>query len=677
MKKQLLFLFLSALAAFSTAQVNVDSLEKALPSLKDTALINAINALSKEYYRKDLAASKKYADSALKLSNENNFMRGKAEAYSNIAIGSLMRGNNARALSAIDTALQFCEKINNPTVKASLLNVKGVVLFYTGEYKQSLEYFEQSLAIKRRLNDPIEMSKSLSNIGSIYSKIGYHEKALEYYLQAEKIDESRKDSLALASDFLNIGGIYYDKNDFKKAHDYFVKCLDCPGIDNLMKANCLRNLGNVEGLTGDYKKALEYCFRGLELDQQLSNKPGISSSYNNIGTIYEYLKEYDKALDFFNKSLALKMEMGDENAAASTYGNIGLIYYDKGDYEKAKEYVEKGMVISKKYRNMLVIRNGYEKLMLIYSRLKQSDKAIESFNNYRAYNDSILSIETANGLSEMQTKYETEKKEKENQLLASENEIKALELSKERTQRNLIIGLFAVILVLGLILFNRNRLKHRNKLLMEKDLRNRAVFKAHEEEKARLSQELHDGVGPLLSLIKLNVSSLPANPETEKIIHEIKDLTSESMKEVRSISHALMPSLLEKKGLKAALADFVEQINQSGKTKVNMDYAVSGDLTTEVQVNVYRIIQEVLNNMMKHANASGATVSLNERGGQLEIKVSDNGKGFESDILTNGNGMNNIYSRVDFLKGELKVNTAPGKGTEFHIFIPLKAEVYA
>lgn len=675
MKKQLLFLLFSALVALLPAQVNVDSVEKVLPSLKDTALINALNVLSKEYYRKDLAVSKSYADKAFGLSVQADFKRGKAEAYSNYAIGSLMRGNNARAVSAIDSALLFCAEVNNPAVKASLLNIKGVIHFYMGEYKTSLDYFEQSLEIKRRLNDPLEMSKSLSNIGSIYHKIGYHEKALEYYLQAQKIDEERKDSVSIASDFLNIGGIYYDKNDFKKAHDYFAKCMGFPGIDKMMQANCLRNLGNVESLTGNYKKALEYHFRSLALDEELANKNGISSSYNNIGTVYEYLKEYDKALSFFNKSLAMKTELGDGNAIASTYGNIGLVYYDKGDYANARLYVEKGLEMAKTYRNMPVIRNGYEKLMLIYSKLKQSDKAIESFNNYRAYNDSILSLETANGLSEMQTKYETEKKEKENQLLASENEIKALELSRERTERNVIIGFFMLALVLGLILFNRNRLKHRNKMLMEKDLRNRAVFKAHEEEKARLSQELHDGVGPLLSLIKLNVSSLPANNETEKIIAEIKDLASEGMKEVRSISHALMPSLLEKKGLAAALADFVDQINQSGKTEVQLDLNISSELTTDTQVNVYRIVQEALNNILKHAGATVAEVSLNEREGELRLKISDNGKGFDSSVVTNGNGMNNIYSRVDFLKGELKVNSAPGKGTEFHIFIPVNAEV--
>jgi two-component system NarL family sensor kinase len=310
--------------------------------------------------------------------------------------------------------------------------------------------------------------------------------------------------------------------------------------------------------------------------------------------------------------------------------------------------------------------------------LSQCDSATGDFRSafiyhqlYAQVKDSILNEESSKQIAEMQTRFETEKKESENKLLLNENKINALEITRQKAHRNnLIIG-FALIMVIGLFLFNRSRLIGKNKILQEKDLRNKAILKAQEEEKARLSKELHDGLGPLLSLIKLNASGIPANPQSDKLLGEIKDLASEGMKEVRTISHALMPSVLQKSGLQSALEEFIGQVNQAGQIKAELVCTVSERLPGDVEVNIYRIVQEAVNNTIKHAKAGSVLISLTEARNELELVIEDNGRGFDASAVKNGNGLNNMLSRAEIVKGAIQMNSQPGKGTKIVISIPV------
>ena len=208
--------------------------------------------------------------------------------------------------------------------------------------------------------------------------------------------------------------------------------------------------------------------------------------------------------------------------------------------------------------------------------------------------------------------------------------------------------------------------------------RSKAVFLAHEQEKLQLSKELHDSLGPLLSLAKMNISNLPLekNSEAVKRSEDVKKLLSDSIAEVRSISNSLMPSLLSKQGLRSALTDFAEQVNNAGEVELIFSMESNSAFDSETEINIYRIVQETVNNALKHSKASTVDLIVRETSSAISVEIKDNGIGFNIADLKNkkGNGMNNIYSRADLMKATIEIRSANGSGTQIHLLIPKKHE---
>ena len=202
-----------------------------------------------------------------------------------------------------------------------------------------------------------------------------------------------------------------------------------------------------------------------------------------------------------------------------------------------------------------------------------------------------------------------------------------------------------------------------------------AVLKGEEQERTRLAKDLHDGLGGMLSGIKYSFQTMKRNlimtPDNQQAFERSMDMLDSSIKEMRRVAHNMMPEALVKFGLDVALKDFCNDINQSGALQVNyqsigMDNA---DIEQTTAITIYRIVQELINNTMKHAAARTAIVQVSKTNGKISITVEDDGKGFDPAIVSHakGIGWNNIQSRVEYLKGKLDVKSEPGKGTSVHI----------
>ncbi|MGZ3884947.1 MAG: tetratricopeptide repeat protein, partial [Bacteroidia bacterium] len=580
----------------------------------------------------------------------------------------------------IDSAIYFTkqgEKLaaeaNLPKELAVFKNSLGQFYAMKGDFSTALVYFSENLATGKKTNNRELISRGDINIANIYVQQGKYNTALDHYLEALKINDQGSDKRLLYVNSLCLGITYYYLKNYEKSLAFYEKCLE---------------------LSSDKKDAGQkaYC-------------------YNAMGIIRKEMQQPEEALVLFLKANAIAAEAADSSLLSHNTGNLGELYGLTGNYEKAIACIESGIRMSRRFQdnkglgeNLVLLGNTFVKfkkfkdaiapyrealsigervgineirkdshlgLSEAYAGLKDFENATEEHRLYSRIKDSLFNVTSSMQIADMQTRYDTEKKEAENTLLTKDNNIKTLQLEQQKRQRNLlIIGFALAALILGL-LYNSNRLKNRNKILVEKELRTRAVFQAQEKEKAYLSQELHDGLGPLLSLVKLNISSLKPSEENRKLISELKDLTSQSIKEVRTISHALMPSLLQKQGLQAALSDFSEQVNQSGTLSTILTYDVTAKLSPEAEVNIYRIVQEAISNTIRHAGASEAKIVVTQKNDSLELRIADNGKGFSANSPSlRGNGLNNIYSRVDFMKGKIDIESGAGTGTIFIIFIP-------
>lgn len=642
------FIFVTPL--FSQESQKTDSLKILLKnSATDTAKISILNTLSENFLKLgNYESSEQYAQQAIDLAttlrSENEFDRFAKNAitkgYNNI-------GNVFREKAEYENALK-------PYAKTVIIGEEMLAAYpHDNENKRTLAI-------------------AYNSIGGINYFKGNYDKALSAYLKSLPLFESIGEKPKIASSYNNIGLILEAKKDYDKAFQHYSKALSIHKESGNKRgmASCYNNIGSILSTKKEFDSALTYYFKAVNLNKELGNQNWLAFNYENIGNIYTEKKELDKALSFYSQALSIRKVINEIRGTAISYGSIGNVYFKKGNYSLAKE----NLMISLKTAKEI---DAKPEMSQVYLTLAKCDSALGNYKSALIYHqlytqtkDSIFNEESSKQLTEMQTKYETEKTESENKQLVNENKISALEVERQKSNRNILIIGFSLFLIVGLFFFNRNQLMNKNKILLEKDQRNKAVLKGQEEEKGRLSQELHDGLGPLLSLIKLNASGISLNPENERTINEIKDLASEGMKEVRTISHALMPSLLQKNGLKAALTEFVDQMKRTGIMDVEFIYGSSAKLSNEAEVNLYRIVQEAANNAMKYSGAEKLYIYLKDKEDKIELIVGDNGSGFDQQKVKKGNGLNNILSRVEILKGEVRINPDPEKGTKIIISIP-------
>lgn len=289
----------------------------------------------------------------------------------------------------------------------------------------------------------------------------------------------------------------------------------------------------------------------------------------------------------------------------------------------------------------------------------------------------------------MEVRYKVGSKDREIRTLQAEREIQQLQLRQKNIFTNVLAGAAVALLIISLLAY-RNY-KHRQKLQQakideletEKQLTaTEAVLKGEEQERTRLAKDLHDGLGGMLSGIKFSLSTMKGNliltPDNAQAFERSIDMLDSSIKEMRRVAHNMMPEVLVRYGLSAALKEFCNEIDRSGV--IHASYQSVGADAVEMEqttaVTIYRIVQELVNNAIKHAAAKNVLVQLHWSGSEqlLSITVEDDGEGFDTARLrqSSGIGWNNIQNRVEFLKGKLDLSSAPGKGTSVLIEIRIQ-----
>ena len=455
--------------------------------------------------------------------------------------------------------------------------------------------------------------------------------------------------------------------------------------------------------------------KSIQLKIQLNDLKGMALLYNNIGISYYYLDIIDSVLISFERSLEMYERLGDRKGQTRPLFNIGEIYSIKGDYNKALEYYKRSMQIEKEigmnlghatslvyigqvYANidsfnvaLAYQRKGIEKLKEInaanelkdaynsihetFRLMNQVDSAFAYYKAMSTIKDSLFTLNKSKQISELETIYQTEKKE---------NEILRLESARERDRNLKIIlistaaGLIMIIAFLWFYLKLYARTSVERALAKEQTKQFKVVLEAQESERKRLARELHDNVGPLLSLIQLYITELQESSdiikEDEKeLLQKSSEVIQEASTETRSISHNLMPGVLIQLGLIPAIRELLNKLNAANKYQINFNSADIKDRFNEnIEITNYRILQELLNNIMRHAQATEINIKLSKTKESLNMLVSDNGRGFDTSSvnLASGIGWKNIRSRLSLINGKVKISSSQ-KGTNVNIISPI------
>jgi two-component system NarL family sensor kinase len=569
----------------------------------------------------------------------------------------------------------------------------GATLHRQGKFDSAIYYFDSALKINDTLKDSLQIAQSKLNKGMCYVSTGAYQKGAENTLASLKILEQLKDESIIARKtylrcFNIMGQVYYYQSDFIKTKDYFERYLEeaIKAKDTLSIASANNNLGAVYYELKDYDKALEHDLKGAEIHKQLNNSMGYANSLQNIATGLREREEYDKALVYYKQAKDLYEEVPNEKGVSEVLFNYGAMYSEMGNLSLSIKHYLDAIELSKKINNHDVLKRCYSGLSKVYVKKNEYKSALEFHKRFHNLSDSLVNLKNLNKTNELEITYETEKKEQQIVLLSKDKELQASTIENNRISIIALIIFIVSAFILAVWLFKRTQYKQRLKFETEKAKSKEeqviAVINSQEKERKRFAMDLHDDFGQLLSAMKLNVHSMKGISDNEKM-KKSETLLDNMYSSLKNIAFDLMPHTLFEKGLEEALDELKDQINSSEQLRLDVQsFGIKNKIESDQKIALYRIIQELMSNVIKYSNAQKVNISITDHGDGLTLMIEDDGLGYDFNTFKNGkgNGWKNIQSRLGLLSGEIEIDTMKGrKNTTVALDIPysIKEETVA
>ncbi len=601
-------------------------------------------------------------------------------------------GKSNEMLPYIEEMIQISKIINYPWgVRKGHL----VALLYYGDRGDFVSSFLHADSLTLILKDDSsyaglnDQGLLYLNTGNNYTKMGDYQKAVSCYISAASIFEKINNPVFAANVYLNLSGVYEILNDPEKSVEYTSKAFaaaENTTNDRLKTAVMLSYVADLLRAK-DVKNAEKMLFKVKPLVEKQDNSYTFQNYFFYRGVKENAVKNFTGGLFFFKKSLTYAYENEDVHQVVGVMKEMSDSYLILNELHLAKIYLDSLLILANANTLQMPRKQAYEGLSVWYE--KSGDYKISKQYLQLAYslNDSLASEEKKKQIADMEIQYQVQSKENEIKNLTAAQEITRLSIRQKVTLNYILAGSAAAILIIFLLSYRTY--KHKQKLQQqrigeletEKKLTaTEAVLKGEAQERTRLAKDLHDGLGGLLSGIKYSFQTMKGNiimtPDNAEAFERCMDMLDSSIKEMRRVAHNMMPEALVKFGLDTALKDYCIDINHSGALKLNYQSVGLENVVIEqtISINIYRIVQELINNTIKHASAKSAIVQLSKTDENISITVEDDGKGFDPLILAvgtpqldyivgHGIGWSNIQSRIEYLNGKLDVQSEPGKGT--------------
>lgn len=457
-KLSILFLFnmsLWLLLTLSTgvyAQNKVDSLKKILPKSTDTTRVKILNALAKEIRFDNPKEAINLAKKALQLSKNLEYTKGTGESNDILGRSYYELNDLDETIFYYLEAAKVYKQLEDFHKLGSEYNEIGVVFKNQGNYEEALNFYNQSLEIFTSIDNLKGKGNVLINIGLIYSYQGNYDKAIESYIKSIKIWEDTNDVKGLALAHGNLGNLYFNLRDHDKSLEYYqeaeklFRSLD----EKLMLAIVLNNIGLIYNQFKDDDKALEYFESSYSISEASNYLTGMALSLSNIGIVYKEQQKYEDAIESLTKALDLFRETGNKALVSARLIDIGEVETKMGYFNKAYSNLAEGLEIAKEINDAEGELNSYKALFEYYETTKNYNLSLEFYKKYSNLKDSVFNIQKSEQITEIQTRYEIDKKEQENELLRKERAIREETISRKEVQnRMLLIGILFFLAFAG------------------------------------------------------------------------------------------------------------------------------------------------------------------------------------------------------------------------------------
>lgn len=590
--------------------------------------------------------------------------------------------NPSEALKLYKKAYLKSKKSNYKIGIIKSLQYSGIVHSDLANYDSAIYYYNKALPISIDANYKRGIGGLYINLGNAYQYKGEFGKVINNYIEGIKIFEKTKDSSRLGMSYENLAAFYNSIKNKEKELEYLNKALKViPKIDKERLAYAYGDLGLANMKFKKFNTAFKNFSKADSITKTLKNTRLKYFAQRNFGTYYFETKDYHKSITHYKKALTFINEIHDNYYKNDLILELGTSYAFNKDYTNALNYLEEALKVSKTENTIEIQVKAHAKLAQIHEALNNTKQAYFHLKQNTQLKDSLLNVNHLKQINLLEKQYQSEKKDREIAENKSFLEHKQLELTKNKNNLilALISGFILLLLVLGLWLFFTQRQKLKNaeisKLEQERDITKlQALIEGEEKERIRIAQDLHDGINGDLSSIKFQLSSIDIealSTENKNLFNKAVSMIDDSCDQVRNISHNLSPTAIVDFGLVNSVKNYCSKLEQFHPIKINFQHFGNNiKLPKNIETVIYRIIQELTNNIIKHANATEALVQINSHENNIFITVEDNGTGFNQNTKNTGIGLKNIASRIAFLNATLDEEHNPN-GTTFSINVDL------
>ncbi|MDB5150935.1 MAG: tetratricopeptide repeat protein [Mucilaginibacter sp.] len=534
--------------------------------------------------------------------------------------------NPGKIIAVAKQGLNLAYKLNNKKAITLLSQTLGEAYCQTNQYDSAAYYYNIAAAILSKTNQQYLLTDDYSRLAKAYVKLKNYDKALELCMLAISYAPKTGERTELMGTLNQAGALYEVKTNYREALNYFRQAFDIKDSLNLVRqtnqntseAYSHQFMGDVMGSIKQ-SQSVQEILKTIDVKKSLNDTLALSINYFNLGVLYKNKRQYPQSLDALKNCLRFAIQINYTDMQRSATNELADLYEQMGNYGQSLIYLKK-------------------------------HAAIKSTGN--------------NTIDELQAKYEI--KQREDQVLQQQFEI---------TKRNYwMAGICIFILLMsfaGFFYYKQNQLKQRNTAMQ-------AIITAEESERRRIAQDLHDSVSQTMSAAKINLSVIGSelpfiNEEQRARFEKVINLVDYGFTEVRTISHNMMPWALHKTGLAQVIKQFIENIRNDNTTINFFSNGFDSPFDDTTEIILYRVLQESVNNVMKHAHANRLDISLIRNEDSISLTIEDNGKGFDTtnpDIFK-GMGLNNLRSRINFLKGKVEFDSQVNRGTLVSVYIPI------
>ncbi len=598
-----------------------------------------------------------------------------------------------RAIDSLDinptysyTVLSKISKHKNyqDSIRAKAKLYLGTYFNSTGVVDSSMYYTRASLI---HLRNKKHLAKAYRLLGSSFRRSGQMDNAIEILYRSLKISEEIDYQEMIVKIKSDLGLVYANKKEYDKAIRFLEESINKAENEQAIYGNYV-NIGAIYFLKKDFKNAEEYFLKAFKMVPP-EKDPKVSATIAlNLGSVLYEAKKYDQAIDYYDKSKKIADEYGFVDKSLNAIAHKALVVGILGNYSEAIQVLNNSIAKAEEISNLEIQKNIYENLAIVYKKAKDYKASNEALIQYHIFRDSLNNRKQKKEITELEVKYETATKEKEILELKENQLLKDSEIKRQQLLKRFYIFAFISVLIpiLGLLLVYYQKLRVKNKYNAQKEeinkqkiasflkeqelkLANTYVI-AQNEERSRIARELHDSIGGSLAAIKLQMKDIQKDEDIQKtIINQLDD----TYEQVREISHNLIPKKISQTAFANYITDYIktiEKVTEPEITFIPHPEEKINVIDDNQKVEIFKIIQELITNALKHAKAKVIEICLNVYNDSIEIIFEDDGIGFDVKKTNNGIGLQNIKKRLSLLKATIDIDSTINRGTAIRIEIP-------